>query len=216
MSTAAVKRNTVEEYLAFERDSTTKHEFYDGEIFAMEGASAPHNLAALNVASELRNALRDRDCVTFPSDMRVLLSTGLYTYPDASVVCGPRDIEKIGGLDTLKNPTLIVEILSPSTEAYDLGRKFDHYRTIPSLKGYLILRQDRPHACHYLKRNDGDWGLSTADGIDGRVKLSEIDVTLSLADLYAKVEFPSAELETEDPAPDTTPPESRPAGPRLR
>jgi Uma2 family endonuclease len=216
MSTAAVKRYTVEEYLALELASTTKHEFYDGEIFAMAGASAPHNLVALNVASELRSALRDRDCVAFPSDLRVLLPTGLYTYPDASVVCGPRDIEMIGGLDTLKNPTLIVEILSPSTEAYDLGRKFDHYRTIPSLKGYLILRQDRPRVYHYLRRGDGDWGLTAADGIDGRVKLPEIDVALSLADLYAKVEFPPAEDETKDPAPDTTPPESRPAGPRLR
>ena len=132
MSTAAVRRRTVDDYLALERDSDAKHEFYDGEIFAMAGASVPHNLVAGNVFAALHASVRDRDCVAFPSDMRVLCPSGLYTYPDASVVCGRRDIEKLGGVETLKNPLIVVEVLSKSTEAFDRGRKFDHYKTIQS------------------------------------------------------------------------------------
>lgn len=215
MSTAAVRRYSVEEYLALERDSEAKHEFYHGEIFAMAGASEAHNLVSLNVSAILRSALLERDCRAYPGDMRVLMPTGLYTYPDASVVCGPRDIETLGGLDTLKNPTLVVEVLSKSTEAYDLGEKFDHYRTIPSLRGYLLLRQDKPRAYHYRRQEDGSWALSSADRLDGGIHLPEIDLTLTLADLYAKVEFPPA-TETDRFVPYRTPPESHPAGPRIR
>ena len=216
MSTAAIKRYTVEEYLALELASPTKHEFYDGEIFAMAGASEAHNLIVANVSAALVSTLRDRDCRAYASDLGVLLPTGLYTYPDASAVCGPREIENIGGLDTLKNPTLIVEVLSKSTEAYDLGRKFDHYRTIESLRGYLLLRQDRPRGYHYSRQEDGRWLMAVADGLDSRVTLPELDATLFLADLFAKVEFPPPEDETKDPGPDLTPPDSRPAGPRIR
>ncbi len=164
MSTAAVKRYTVEEYLALENLSDTKHEFYDGEIFAMAGASLSHNIISLNVASELRAGLRGRDCVALPGDVRVLFPTGLYAYPDASVACEPRDIEAIGGLETLKNPLLVVEVLSKSTEGYDLGRKSDHYRTITSLRGYLLLRQEKPCAYHYARQEDGRWLLTRRRG----------------------------------------------------
>jgi len=215
MSTARLRRYTVEEYLALERDSETKHEFYNGEIFAMAGASEAHNLVSLNVSAVLRSALLERDCRAYPGDMRVLMPTGLYAYPDASVVCGPRDIETLDGLETLKNPTIVIEVLSKSTEAYDLGIKFDHYRTIPSLRGYLLLRQDKPRAYHYKKQENGDWALSSADGLDAAIHLPEIDLTLSLADLYAKVDFPPA-AETDRFVPDRTPPESHPAGPRIR
>jgi Uma2 family endonuclease len=196
MSTAAVRRYTVEEYLALELASATKHEFYDGEIFAMAGASEAHNLVEANLLRLIGNHLADRDCRLYPSDMRVLLPTGLYTYPDASVVCGPRDIETIGGLDTLKNPTLVVEVLSKSTEPFDRGRKFDHYKMIRSLKGYLLLWQDRPRADHFAKADDGSWVLKTAAGLESTIAIPELGLTLPLADLYAKVEFPPPEDET--------------------
>jgi len=196
MSTAAVRRYTVEEYLALERASATKHEFYDGEIFAMAGASVPHNLVAGNLFAALHAALRDRDCVTLPSDMRVLLPTGLYTYPDASVVCGPRDVETIGGVDTLKNPLTIVEVLSKSTEPFDRGRKFDHYKTVRSLKGYLLLWQDRPRADHFARTDDGRWVLTSTVDLENAIAIPELGVALRLADLYAKVEFPPPEDET--------------------
>ena len=196
MSTAAVRRYTVEEYLALERDSETKHEFYDGEIFATAGASLPHNLVAGNVFAALHAALRNRDCVAFPSDMRVLSPTGLYTYPDASVVCGSADIEKIGGLDTLKNPLTIVEVLSKSTEPFDRGRKFDHYKTIRSLRGYLLLWQDRPRADHFARTEDGRWVLTSTTELEGAIALPELGLSLPLVELYAKVEFPPLEDET--------------------
>lgn len=214
MSTAAVRRYTVEEYLVLERDSETKHEFYDGEIFAMAGASKPHSLVAGNVYAALHAAVRDRDCYAYPSDMRIVCPTGLFAYPDASVACDSEDVEVIRGLDTLKNPLIIVEVLSKSTEAYDLGNKFDHYRAIPSLRGYLLLRQDRPRAYYYRRQDDGNWLLTSADGLDANIALPELDLSLSLADLYAKVEFPPAE-ELDRFVPDATPPESHPAGPRI-
>jgi Uma2 family endonuclease len=200
MSTAAVRRYTVEEYLALERDSETKHEFYDGEIFAMAGASVPHNLVAGNVVTSLNSALRDRDCLVFPSDMRVLCPTGLYTYPDASVVCGPRHIEKIGGLDTLKNPLTIIEVLSKSTEPFDRGRQFDHYKTIRSLRGYFLLWQDGPRADHFGRTDDGRWVLTSVTGLEAAIAIPELGLTLSLADVYMKVEFPPPEDETKTTA----------------
>ncbi|MGC1275603.1 MAG: Uma2 family endonuclease [Planctomycetaceae bacterium] len=212
-STAVVRRFTVDEYLAIERDSETKHEYYAGQIFAMAGASEAHNLVSGNLIRTIGNHLVDRDCRLYPSDMRVVLPTGLYTYPDATVVCGPRDIEMRGGLDTLKNPTLLVEVLSKSTEAYDLGVKFDHYRTIRSLEGYLLLRQDRARAYHYRRQEDGSWNLTTADGLDSAVSLPEIGLTLPLTELFSKVDFPPV---SDDFEPDLTPPESHPAGPWIR
>jgi len=213
MFTAAIRRYTVEEYLALERDSVTKHEYYAGQIFAMAGASEAHNLIAGNLIRLIGNHLVDRECRLYPGDMRVLLPTGLYTYPDATVVCGPREIEPRGGLETLKNPTLLVEVLSKSTQAYDLGDKFDHYRTLPSLKGYLLLRQDRPRAYHYRWQEDGSWILTTADGLNDTIALPEIDLALRLADLFAKVDFPPVSDKFES---DLTPPDSHPAGPRIR
>jgi Uma2 family endonuclease len=198
MSTAAVRRYTVEEYLALERDSETKHEFYDGEMFAMAGASEAHDLVAGNVFAELHAAVRSRDCRAHSSDMRVLCATGLYAYPDASVACGPRDIETVAGVETLKNPLLVVEVLSKSTEDYDRGRKFVHYRTIPSLKGYLLLAQNRPAAEHLAKQADGRWLISTAEGLESGIALPELGVTLRLADLYAKVVFPPHEDDLDD------------------
>src|SRR5689334_10624198 len=134
MSSAAARtRYTPQEYLALERGSPLKHEYYNGSIFVMAGASREHNLITLNLGGELRAQLRDRPCETYVSDMRVLVArTGLYTYPDIVIVCGERQFEDAEA-DTLLNPTVLFEVLSPSTEAYDRGKKSAHYRRLESL-----------------------------------------------------------------------------------
>ena len=136
MPSAATKRITSEEYLARERLATEKSEFFDGEVFAMTGGSAVHSLLAVNLSRELGNVLSKGPCRVFNSDMRVRTGTGLYTYPDVSVVCDVPEFEDDSSKDVLINPKVICEVLSPSTEAYDRGKKFEHYRTIASVMEY--------------------------------------------------------------------------------
>ncbi|HEU4324036.1 MAG TPA: Uma2 family endonuclease [Roseiflexaceae bacterium] len=144
---------TEEEYLAFERASTTKHEYYKGRIYAMTGASARHNLITGNTIASLHGQFRRKPCRVYPSDMRVKAQqTGLNTYPDVVIVCGqPLFIDD--ALDTLINPTVIIEILSPSTEWYDRGMKFHHYRTISNLRNYILISQDA-YRIEYYRRQD--------------------------------------------------------------
>lgn len=180
-------RLSEEEYLAFERRSEGRHEFLHGEIFAMTGASLRHNRLAANLALSLGLQLRGRPCELYIADMRVrVAATGLYTYPDVVVVCGePRfaDTE----LDTLLNPTLIVEILSPTTEATDRGRKFAHYRRLESLAEVLLIAQDRMAVEHYSRLPEGGWHLLEAAGLDDRVILPAIGCELPLSELYERV-----------------------------
>jgi Uma2 family endonuclease len=134
---------TPEEYLLCERKAEFRSEFFRGEMFAMAGASANHNLIVLNAGSLLREQLKKKPCRVYPSDLKLRIEeTGLYTYPDLSVVCGEPQLESDAG-DVLLNPVVLVEVLSDSTEAYDRGKKFEHYRTIPSLKHYVLIAQDR-------------------------------------------------------------------------
>jgi Uma2 family endonuclease len=135
---------TPNEYLILERQAPYKSEYRDGQIVAMSGASRQHNIITANVVAELHAQLKQRSCTVLPSDMRVkVTSTGLYTYPDVVVVCGEALFDD-NQQDTLLNPTLIVEVLSKSTEAYDRGDKFKHYRHLPSLAEYLLISQDKP------------------------------------------------------------------------
>src|SRR4051812_40698878 len=138
MSTQPKPHLTPEQYLEIERAAEYKSEYFDGEMFAMSGAREAHNVVAMNIGAELREQLRQKPCRVYPSDMRVRVSsTGLYTYPDVVAVCDkPQFADEV--TDTLLNPVLVVEVLSPSTEAYDRGRKFDHYKTIESLREYLL------------------------------------------------------------------------------
>jgi Uma2 family endonuclease len=180
---------TAEEYLEIERKAEYKSEYYHGEMFAMAGASFTHNLLVGNLVRELGQQLRSRPCSALPSDMRVRVSpTGLYTYPDVVVVCGePRfpDDQK----DTLLNPSLLVEVLSPSTEAYDRGRKFDHYQSIESLGQYLLVATDRIHADLYTRQADGPWLFTSASRMEDSLDLQSVGCRLTLADLYEKVEL---------------------------
>ncbi len=183
---------TPADYLAFERQSDIKHEYFRGELFAMAGASRQHVRIAVNATIVLGNQLRGRGCDIFSSDMRVKVSpTGLYTYPDLAVVCGrPRFEDK--ELDTLLNPTLIVEILSKSTEAYDRGEKFAQYRTLETLTDYLLISQDRPHIERFTRQEGGLWLLSESIGLDAMMPIESIQCQLPLAEVYDRVEFDQA------------------------
>jgi Uma2 family endonuclease len=125
-------------------------------MFAMAGAREAHNLLVMNLLGELREQLRSRPCRPYPSDMRVRVKSSLFTYPDVTVVCGdPQFLDE--RRDTLLNPDLIVEVLSPSTEAYDRGRKFEHYKSLPSFREYFLLASDRVHADLYTRQPDDRW-----------------------------------------------------------
>ena len=191
MSTLPRPCLTPESYLAIERRSELKHEYYAGEMFAMTGASEEHNLIAGNIFAGLHQQFRRRGCKVFLSDMRVKVSdTGLYTYPDVVAVCGAAEFED-AEVDTLMNLTFVVEVLSESTEAYDRGKKFEHYRQIASLQEYLMVAQDRCHVERYRRSDDGTWPMTERTGLDATLDLPSIGATLSLADVYEKVEFAS-------------------------
>jgi Uma2 family endonuclease len=193
MSTQPKPWYTPEEYLAFERDSEIKHEYFEGEIFAMVGATEPHVLITDNLAFTLKGQLRDRPCRVYSSDMRVKVSaTGLYTYPDVVVASGEREFDD-DRRDTLLNPGLVIEVLSPSTEAYDRGKKFAHYRTIESLVEYVLVSQEEPHVERYARKPDGDWLLHEARRLEDSIDLPSIGCVLQLADVYDQVEFDAAE-----------------------
>ena len=181
-------RYTAEEYLTLERSASIRSEFHDGQIFAMTGASRPHNLMTVNIGRELSLQLKNRPCEAYISDMRVKAANARsYHYPDIAVVCGKPEFED-AFVDTLLNPTLLIEILSPSTEAYDRGGKFAHYRKIVSLQEYLLVMQDQPSIERYLRQGDV-WILSDAVGLDACISLVSIDCILSLREVYDKVEF---------------------------
>jgi len=183
-----------EQYLIQERKSADKHEYYAGEIFALTRANQQHNLIVGNVSSELSLQLKKRVDTVYACAMRVKIEqVGLYTYPDVVVVCGKAQFED-KEQDTLLNPTVIVEVLSKSTEAYDRGAKFKNYRTLPSLTEYILIAQDAHHIEHYIRQADNQWLLSEVDDPDGAVDLPTIQCHLLLHEVYDKVEFaPEAE-----------------------
>ena len=175
------------DYLALERASEERSEYLDGETFAMTGSSRSHNLIVVNLGGELRRELKGRNCELYTHDMRLQVSaTGLYTYPDVVVVCGePRLADDQG--DTLLNPTVVLEVLSPSTESYDRGKKFEHYRTLPSLREYLLVRQDEPLIEQFVRQPDDHWLFSATGGLEATVRLPSIDCALALAEVYDRV-----------------------------
>jgi Uma2 family endonuclease len=177
---------TAEDYLTLERSASYKSEFHDGQIYAMTGASRKHNLITVNIAGELHSQLKKRSCEAYINDMRVKAAEApSYHYPDITVVCGKPQFED-GQMDTLLNPTLLIEVLSPSTEAYDRGGKFARYRKIPTLREYLLVTQDQPSIERYQRQGDV-WILSEAVGLEASVMLESIDCVLSLREVYDKV-----------------------------
>jgi Uma2 family endonuclease len=180
-------RISPEEYLELERHAETRSEYLEGEVFAMTGGSFGHNVIVGNLVGELRQQLKGRSCTVSPSDLRVHIpATGLYTYPDVVAVCGePRFGDR--EIDTLLNPILIIEILSPTTEAYDRGKKFEHYDTIESLAEYVLVSQETPRVEQYVRQDGGHWLFTATSGLDGKVVLPSVGCELSLAEIYHKV-----------------------------
>ena len=190
--TALLKKKHIspEQYLAMERESLEKHEYFGGEIFQMAGASEEHNTIAMNTASDLHQQLKKRACKVYQSDMRLFIpKTGLYIYPDITVVCGKPEFLPDETLDTLTNPILIVEILSSSTEGYDKGAKFDNYRSLESLREYMLISQDVKKIIRYTKQADGSWVLMDFIGDKTEITLISIDCKLTADDIYDKVDF---------------------------
>lgn len=189
MSSHAAARITAEEYLVLERQASYKSEYFQGEIFAMAGASRRHNLISLNIGAELRAQLKQRPCEVYTSDMRVKIPrTGLYTYPDVVVVCGEPAFED-AEVDTLLNPTLLVEVLSPSTADYDRGGKFEQYRTVPAVQEYLLVAQAQCHVVHYTRQPDNAWRLTETSDFQAQLHLPSIGCVLALSEVYARVRF---------------------------
>jgi Uma2 family endonuclease len=193
MSAQPQPRLTPEQYLEIERASEFRNEYYNGRMYAMSGGSHPHAIIIANLARELGNALKKSSCSVAASDARVRVSLhGLYTYPDVVVVCGePRYADD--QRDTILNPVLIVEVLSPSTEAYDRGFKFAQYRKLESVQEYGLVSQAEPRVEVFRKQPSGDWLLSEAAGLDASCRFDSVGCPVALAEIYSKVTFSAEE-----------------------
>lgn len=189
MSANPVPRLTPEQYLEIERKAEFKSEYYGGEMYAMSGGTYPHGVIILNLGAELRAALKGRPCSTTSNDVRLRVSPGgLYTYPDVMVVCGdPRFADDQA--DTLLNPTLIVEVLSHSTEAHDRGLKFEQYRMIESLKEYVLVSQYRPKIEKFRRQASGEWVLSECTGLEAVCEFGSVECRIPLSEIYSNVKF---------------------------
>ncbi len=178
---------SVADYLALELSSEVRHEYENGEVREMPGGSEDHSTIGVNIKVSLRLALKDKPCGIHGGDLRIKIPhTGLYTYPDISVTCGERQFEN-AKRDSLLNPTIIFEILSPSTERYDRGRKFSHYQTIASVSDYLLVSQDAYQVEHFVRQADDTWLLKIYRGLEAKVFISSLNCELSLADIYDDV-----------------------------
>src|SRR6266446_7663437 len=184
------------EYLQLERKAETRSEYFSGEVFAMAGGNCSHSLIATNLLRELSSRLNATDCVAYNTDLRVKVeATGLLTYPDVSVVCGDQhflDEQE----DTLLHPSVVIEVLSDSTEAYDRGKKFENYRQIPTCREYLLVSQKESRIEQFIRQPNGEWTLKEAAGLNAEIKLSSLGITLKLSEVFAKVKFTPARLRT--------------------
>lgn len=187
MSTESNARITPEQYLAIERTTTAKSKYLNGEVFSMGGASFAHVQIVTNLVGELRSRLKGRPCRVLPTDLRLQITpTGLYTYPDVVVACEPfafADEHR----DTLTNPVVIIEVLSDSIQDYDRDGKFTHYRSLDSLREYLLIDQARVHAEHFVRQHDRRWLLAETNDPAAVLTLESIGVELPLADVYEGV-----------------------------
>lgn len=189
----AKKRYTPSEYYALERAAAYKSDYYDGEIFDMSGGTSTHSQISANLLIAIGIRLRGKPCTPYESNMRLKIdATGLRTYPDASVYCAqlqydPEDPENT----TAMNPTVVFEVLSPSTESYDRRFKAQHYRKVESLRAYAFVAQDQAYVEVYERQSDGSWSFRDASGVEGVARLDAIGVELPLAELYDRVQLPA-------------------------
>ena len=181
---------TAQDYLVWERQQETRHEYLEGQVFAMTGASRAHNMLCANILASLHGQLRGKPCEIYVNDMRVKVSeTGMYTYPDLVAACGEPRFED-QAVDTLLNPVLIIEVLSDSTERYDRGAKFTHYRSVVSLREYLLVSQHESRVEHYVRQPGNHWLLTEYQEMQDRIDLNSLASCLSLAEVYERI-FPS-------------------------
>ena len=181
---------TLEDYLELEKSTNEKFEFFGGEVWSMSGASFSHNRIVRNLNTEVDLQLRNKGCEAFPSDLRVKVPEyPPYRYPDLTALCGKAEIEKIGGIDMLVNPQLIVEVLSGSTEAFDRGDKFSYYKSIESFTEYLLVAQHRPHVSQFVKHGDGFWMNLEYNDLSEEIELKSVPCKLSLKAIYRDVSF---------------------------
>lgn len=201
---------TVEEYLALERASEERHEYLDGQIYAMAGESPEHGDICSNLIIEIGAQLRGRSCRVWAKDTKVRsgpipktrrIFKGLFSYPDLVIVCGEPQFHDTYR-DVLLNPTVLIEVLSPTTEAFDRGEKFRRYRTFnPSLSDYVVVAQDQPLIEHFVRQEQGQWLLTASiSALTGRVALVSVQCTLHLTNVYDRVVFPADEPEFADEA----------------
>jgi len=187
MASLPIQRYTPEEYLEIERKAEFKSEYYAGEMFAMAGTSREHATIVFNLAGELRNILRGRPCEGFANDMRVQVGAA-YVYPDIVVVCDEQEYADTRE-DILLNPSVVIEVLSPSTEAYDRGLKFEQYRQIECLREYVLVGQDTMRIELFERQDDGRWLMTEVKGPENFLHLPSIDARIRLADIYERIEF---------------------------
>lgn len=185
----ALKGLTLAEYENLELQTGIKHQYLRGEVFAMVGGTPRHAQIAGNIIREGGNGLKGRPCVVYTADLRVKIeSTGLYTYPDASIVCGPLELDA-ELLNTVLNPTVIFEVLSESTEKYDRGRKSIHYRQIDSLQELVLISQDRALVECYSRQDELRWMLVTLSRLEQELNLTSVGISIPLAEIYRNVVF---------------------------
>lgn len=180
---------TIQEYLDFEDQSDTKHQFYNSEIFAMSGATLNHNIIASYTAFALMNAFKGKPCIVTGADLKVQIEKNdLFTYPDVSIFCGEPEFYKKRN-DTITNPVLIVEVLSDSTEAFDRGKKFELYRTLKTFQHYILISQKEIHLEYFFKNEKNNWELEEFKEMKDVLKIYGFDVEISLEEIYSKVTF---------------------------
>jgi Uma2 family endonuclease len=180
---------TPEEYLDAERKAEFRSEYLDGQVYAMAGASPAHNRIGVNLTRRLDEQLEGGSCQVFAADLKIrVAAAGPYFYPDLVVVCGKLQLQDSHG-DVILNPKVVIEILSPSTESYDRGKKFQAYARHEHLSEYVLVAQDRVHIDHYVRQANGHWDFSSVVDPDDVVELPTIGVRLKISDIYRAVEF---------------------------
>jgi len=198
-SAKPLHRLTEAEYLNLERSSESRNEYFDGELFAMSGGTPLHSQIAASLIQEIGRRLRGGRCVVYTSDLRLKIEvTGLFTYPDLSVVCGPIQFAADTD-DTVVNPAVIVEVLSDSTEAYDRGKKFENYRQIPSLREYLLVSQKEPRIEQFIRQPNEQWLLREAAGLEATLALPSLEIQISFDEVFGGVQFVPAPIRAQTP-----------------
>ncbi len=183
------KNISAAEYLAVERNAFEKHEYYQGEVFAMSGASIKHNMIFSHVFGELASKLKGKNCMPFGSDLRIHIPKNtLYTYPDISIVCGETKCTD-DFFDTAVNPSVIIELLSKTTRSYDKGKKFSLYRDIDSLLEYILIDTERIHVEKHIRNNDNSWQLTEFKSLEDSFLINTVNLSISLKDIYEGISF---------------------------